>query len=270
MPPSPGSALKNVWRRFSTVENRSIEPQDVVRQLQESRDEIERLRRSRAEHLAEFGELATGLAHEIRNPLAGIAGVVEIVSRDLPAASPARAVVKDVRREVVRINRILRDLLMMARPRPLNLRKSDLNDTIEHAVTHVLQQLEAGSIEIRFAKQVSQLEVEHDSDQIQLVLQQLLMNARQAIDQDGVITVTVKSHGATAVIEVADNGRGIAAKNLPNIFRPFFTTKADGTGLGLSLARRIVEDHGGRIEVSSVKEQGTTFFLWLPLSQRGC
>ena len=93
----------------------------MVQQLRESREEIERLHRnqmSRAEHLATLGELAAGLAHEIRNPLAGIAGVIEIVGRDLPSTSPARAVVKDVRLEIAQINRILTDLLQTARPHP--------------------------------------------------------------------------------------------------------------------------------------------------------
>jgi signal transduction histidine kinase len=268
MPPSPGSALRRVWRRFNSIETRLIEPREMVRQLEESWEEIERLRRthiSRREHLEELGELATGLAHEIRNPLAGIAGVVEIIGRDLPAASPARAVVKDVRREITRINRILRDLLLMARPHPLKIRKSDLNATVEGAVIEERQQAQSRSVEIRFLKEAPLLEVEHDSGQVHQMLRHLLLNALQAIDEAGVVTVTVKHKGSMAVVEVTDNGRGIAAKNLPSIFRPFFTTKADGTGLGLPFARRIVEDHGGRIEVSSTEGKGTKFSVLLPL-----
>ena len=109
----------------------------MMLQLRESRAEIERLHRtqmSRAEHLATLGELATGLAHEIRNPLAGIAGVIEIVSRDLPSSSPARAVIKDVRLEIAQINRIVTDLLETARPHPPQIRVSNLNTTVEHAV----------------------------------------------------------------------------------------------------------------------------------------
>src|SRR5207237_2520166 len=106
-------------------------------ELRLNRDEIERTHRtptSRAEHMATLGEMATGLAHEIRNPLAGIAGVIEIIGRDLPTTSPARAVVKDVRQEITRINRIVSDLLQTARPHPPKVRKSDLNTTVEHAV----------------------------------------------------------------------------------------------------------------------------------------
>jgi len=240
----------------------------MVVQLRESREEIERLHRtqmSRAEHLATLGEMATGLAHEIRNPLAGIAGVIEIIGRDLPATSPAREVVKDVRQEIARINHIVTDLLQTARPHPPKVRKSDLNVTVEHAVMLGRQQALAKGIGISFHKDPSLSEVEHDSDQIHQVLLNLLLNALQAIDRHGQVEVTLSRRDSTAVIEVTDNGRGIPAENLPNIFRPFYTTKGDGTGLGLSLARRIVEDHHGRINVTSTVGKGTTFAVILPL-----
>ncbi|HET7890749.1 MAG TPA: ATP-binding protein [Candidatus Sulfotelmatobacter sp.] len=242
----------------------------MVQQLRESRIEIERLHRtqmSRAEHLATLGEMATGLAHEIRNPLAGIAGVIEIIGRDLPATSPARSVVKDVRQEIARINHIVTDLLQTARPHPPTVRKSDLNTTVEHAVMLGRQQALAKSAHITLNKAPLLLEVEHDSDQIHQVLLNLLLNALQAIDTNGKIAVTVKAQGATAIVEVADDGRGISPDHLPNIFRPFYTTKGDGTGLGLSLARRIVEDHHGRIDVSSAVAEGTTFTVVLPLKR---
>lgn len=240
----------------------------MVEQLRESRAEIERLHQtqmSRAEHLATLGELATGLAHEIRNPLAGIAGVIEIIGRDLPSTSPARSVVKDVRQEIGRINHIVSDLLQTARPHPPRVSKSDLNTTVEHAVMLGRQQALAKSIEITLHKDPALAEVEHDSDQIHQVLLNLLLNALQAIDGQGKITVTVKPQGEFATIEVADNGRGIAPDQLPNIFRPFYTTKGEGTGLGLSLARRIVEEHRGRIDVTSTVGEGTKFLVKLPL-----
>jgi signal transduction histidine kinase len=242
----------------------------MVQQLRESRSEIERLHRtqmSRAEHFATLGEMATGLAHEIRNPLAGIAGVIEIISRDLPATSPARAVVKDVRQEINRINHIVTNLLHTARPHPPKVGKSDLNITVEHAVMLGRQQGLSKGIEIKLRKDPSLPEIEHDSDQIHQVLLNLLLNAIQAIDGTGTIGVTVERQDSTAVIEVRDTGRGIPKENLPNIFRPFFTTKGDGTGLGLSLAGRIVEDHQGRIDVTSVVGEGTTFSVVLPLQR---
>jgi len=243
----------------------------MVEQLRESREEIERLHRtqmSRAEHFATLGEMATGLAHEIRNPLAGIAGVIEIVARDLPASSPARAVVKDVREEIAQINRILTDLLGTARPRASQMRPSDLNTTAEHAVMLARQQVLSKPIRIEFTPAPDSPDVWHDSDQIHQVLLNLLLNAVQAIEGPGVVQVAVFAHNDEAVITVSDTGPGIPADHLPNIFRPFYTTKGNGTGLGLSLARRIVEEHHGRIEVTSSSGKGTTFSVLLPIHQR--
>jgi signal transduction histidine kinase len=240
----------------------------MVEQLRESREEIERLHRtqmSRAEHLATLGELATGLAHEIRNPLAGIAGVIEIVGRDLPSSSPARSVIKDVHLEIAQINRILTDLLETARPRPPEMRASDLNTTVEHAVMLAKQQVLSKPIKIELEKSPALQVVEHDSDQIHQVLLNLLLNAVQAIEGPGSIKVQIQSEDDFAAISVTDTGRGIPPEHLPNIFRPFYTTKGNGTGLGLSLARRIVEEHRGRIEVTSEVGKGTIFRVLLPL-----
>ena len=239
----------------------------MMQQLRESREEIERLHRtqiSRAEHLATLGELATGLAHEIRNPLAGIAGVIEIVGRDLPATSPARAVVKDVRLEIGRISRTLTDLLETARPRRPEVRLSNLNTTVEHAVMLARQQVLSRPIKIELQKAPDLLEVEHDSDQVHQVLLNLLLNAVQAMEGAGTVRVEIGSRDNCASILVSDTGRGISPQNLPNIFRPFYTTKGGGTGLGLSLAHRIVEDHHGRIEVTSAVGKGSTFTVLLP------
>ena len=240
----------------------------MVEQLRESRAEIERLHQtqmSRAEHLATLGELATGLAHEIRNPLAGIAGVVEIIGRDLPPTSPARAVVKDVRIEIAQINHILTDLLQTARPHPPEIRRSDLNTTVEHAVMLARQQALSKPIEIVLKKNPALPETEHDSDQIHQMLLNLLLNAIQAIEGQGRITVEIEARDQSAAIVVSDTGRGILPEHLPNIFRPFYTTKGNGTGLGLSLARRIVEEHQGRIDVTSIVGKGSKFVVSLPL-----
>jgi signal transduction histidine kinase len=239
----------------------------MMEQLRESREEIERLHNtqiSRAEHLATLGEMATGLAHEIRNPLAGIAGVIEIIGRDLPSTSPARAVVKEVRLEIAQINRILTDLLETARPHPPQICRSNLNTTVEHTVMLARQQVLSRPITIELQGAPDLLEVEHDSDQIHQVLLNLLLNAVQAIEGAGTVRVEIGSREGYASVVVSDTGRGIPPQHLSNIFRPFFTTKGNGTGLGLSLARRIVEEHHGRIEVSSVVGKGSKFEVLLP------
>lgn len=243
----------------------------MVKQLRDSREEIDRLHRtqmSRAEHLATLGELATGLAHEIRNPLAGIAGVIDIVARDLPAASPARAVVKDVRQEISQINHIITDLLQTARPHPPEIRRSNLNTTVEHAVMLARQQALSKPIQVEFRANESLPEVEHDSNQIHQVMLNLLLNAIQAIDGPGKVTIELGQQHDFVAVTVSDTGRGIPPEHLPNIFRPFYTTKGNGTGLGLSLVRRIVEDHLGHIEVASAAGAGSKFTVLLPVRRR--
>lgn len=243
---------------------------EMVAQLRTSREEIHRLHEtqmSRAEHFATLGELAAGLAHEIRNPLAGIAGVIEIVGRDLPPNSAARAVIKDAKEEAVQINRILTDLLETARPKPPQFQVKDISGTAEHAVMFARQQAITKRIMIELNSSEAIPPVDHDPNQVNQVLLNLLLNAIQAMDKPGTIHVSLRRDGDKALITVADEGKGIAEENLPNIFRPFFTTKGHGTGLGLSLARRIVEAHGGTIRVRSELGKGTQFEVRLPLER---
>lgn len=240
---------------------------DMVRQLRESREEIQRLHRtqiSRAEHLATLGELAAGLAHEIRNPLAGIAGVIEIIGRDLPKESPARSVLKDVRSEVLHINRIVSELLEIARPKQPEFRKADLNATAEHAVMFARDQAASHGVDIELTKDPEGIEIEHDTGQIHQVLLNLLLNGVQACEKGGKVVLQVAHDDDSAQLTVVDTGKGIPPDILANIFRPFFTTKGNGTGLGLSLARRIVEGHGGRLNVSSWVDKGSRFTVLLP------
>ena len=211
---------------------------DMVRQLNSSREEIQRLHHnqmSRAEHFATLGELAAGLAHEIRNPLAGIAGVLEIVSRDLPENSAARAVMADAKQEAVQINRILTDLLETARPRPPQF-QSQTSFQPQSMRSFARQQAITKRINIELQAKQELPPVEHDPNQINQVLLNLLLNAMQSMDKPGIIHVSLGVMRMNAVITVSDEGKGTAPDHIANIFRPFFTTKGHGTGLGLSLA----------------------------------
>ena len=243
---------------------------EMIEQLDRNRAEIEELHKremARAEHLATLGELAAGLAHEIRNPLAGIAGVVDIMGKELPANSPSRAVIDDVHREVLHIQAILNDLLSYARPRPPAFHAANINTTVEQAVVLARQQVLTKPIQVFFEPNSSLPLVEHDPALIQQVLLNITLNGIQAISGAGRVSHSVLRNHDTVAITVSDTGRGISPDALPRIFKPFFTTRSEGTGLGLSLANGIVQSHGGRIDVTSAVGKGTTFKVSLPITR---
>lgn len=241
---------------------------EMVETLEENRNEIEELHQremGRAQHLATVGELAAGLAHEIRNPLAGIAGVVDIMGKELPANSPSRGVMGEVQREILHIQAILNDLLSYARPRPPDIHPANLNTTVEQAILLGRQQVRTKPIQVLFDPNPTLPLIEHDPALIQQVVLNLLLNGIQAIAAAGEVRVVLIPEGGHVVIQVTDTGRGISQDALPRIFKPFFTTRSEGTGLGLSLAVGIVHAHGGRIDVSSILGKGAQFKVWLPV-----
>ena len=166
----------------------------------------------------------------------------------------------------MQINRILTELLETARPKPPQFQVNDIAATAEHAVMFARQQAITKRIMIELEKGEDIPPVDHDPNQINQVLLNLLLNAIQAMDKPGSIYVSLRRDNDDVLITVADEGKGISPENLPNIFRPFFTTKGHGTGLGLSLARRIVEAHGGTIRVRSEVGKGTQFVVRLPIA----
>src|SRR5215469_12280421 len=241
---------------------------EMVQQLDVNRLEIAELHKremARAEHLATLGELAAGLAHEIRNPLAGIAGVVDIMGKELPAASPSRAVIGEVQNEILRIQAILNDLLSYARPRPPNFHPANLNTTVEQAILMARQQVRTFPVQVLFTPNTSMPPVCHDPALLQQVVLNLVMNGIQAITGEGKVEVAIAREDPNVLITVKDTGKGISPEALSRIFKPFFTTRKEGTGLGLSLASGIVQSHGGTIEALSILGQGTQFRIQMPI-----
>jgi len=145
--------------------------------------------------------------------------------------------------------------------------KSNLNTTVEHAVMLARQQVLSKPIRIEVVTAPDLLDVEHDSDQIHQVLLNLLLNAVQSIEGSGSVTVRVSSQDDRAIISITDTGRGMSPQQITQIFRPFYTTKPTGTGLGLSLVSRIIDEHDGQIKVSSESSKGSTFEVQLPFTQ---
>lgn len=224
---------------------------------------LHQLELAQTEHLASLGEIAAGLAHEIKNPLAGIAAVLEVlVARQ---DSETRELMGEVQQQVVRIRSIVDELLNYARPRPLNLVSGDLNTAVGHAVQFSLPQAQRRRLRLAFLPEALP-PLRHDPEQIQRMVLNLVMNAIEALAPGGAIEVQTRSDNGQAVITVTDDGPGIAPADQEKIFRPFYTTKGQhGTGLGLSLCRRIAELHGGQIRVHSRPGEGSRFEVRLPL-----
>ena len=225
--------------------------------------EIEYLREQirRKERLAAIGEMAATVAHEIRNPLGGIRGFAALLERDLANDPNSVRLVQKILLGTRNLDRVVTELLEYTRP--IELRKSacDLAELIESASG--LAGIEGNVLEISPAVRAAE-PIAVDVDRMRQVFLNILLNAAQSIPKDGRIAVEVTFDDDRTTISVTDNGDGIDSENIDRIFFPFFTTKEKGTGLGLAVAAKVVESHGGTLTVESTKGNGATFFVRLP------
>jgi PAS domain S-box-containing protein len=230
---------------------------------------------NRRQQAARFGELAASLAHEIKNPLAGIQGAVDILIQRRSPNDPERKLLEGVRGEVGRIDAIIRSMLDRARPSVFNFQPASVNAAVHRAVTLAGHQAKAASmrgrqIKIEFVSDPSLVVMNIDAGQIEDAVHGLLTNAIEAIDGNGAVVVRLgecdrdNRAGREVVIEIEDNGRGIPEEDLSRIFSPFFGTNPNGAGLGLPAVRRIARAHGGRVEAASTPGRGSTFTIRLP------
>ena len=231
----------------------------------------------RASQLSFVGELAAGLAHEIKNPLAGIQGGVDILIRRRDKNDPEREALEGMRHEVERIDRTVRALLDRARPRMVSVRTSSLEDIAARAVNLARGQLAKSAargqvIDIAFQPPTDAIAIAVDPAQIEDAVLNLIINAIEALDSNGQVTIRVarsKEESADefeeqAIVEVSDNGRGISDEDITQIFNPFHhQTLRDW--VRLPAVRRIARAHGGSVDVSSTPGKGSTFTLRLPL-----
>ena len=183
-----------------------------------------------------------------------------------PAGGEAHQLAQVMAKEADRLNRVVSELLELVKPTHLALQAVDLNTLINHSLQLVSQDANSREIQLRFTANDTLPEIQADPDRLTQVLLNLYLNAIQAIGLHGVISVTASESGAGVKISVTDSGKGIAADQLEAIFTPYFTTKAEGTGLGLAVVHNIVEQHGGTIQVASQEGKGATFTLWLPVN----
>jgi signal transduction histidine kinase len=235
---------------------------DRDRALRDLEGTVETLRR--ADRLAALGTLTAGMAHEIRNPLGAIGGSLEILEGDYPADHPRREFVEILRREIERLNAIAGKYLDFARPQEPEPRALDVNDAVRSAVA--LVEKGAGRAAVRIETRLAPgLPPAHaDAGQVHQALVNLLLNGFQAMPDGGVLEVETAAAAGDLQIRVRDHGVGLPDGPVDRIFEPFFTTRAGGTGLGLAMARRIAESHGGRLEARDAEGGGAAFELRLP------
>ncbi len=250
---------------------------NVIGVLHVSRDISERKRieenLQRAEQMKLVGEWATALAHEIKNPLAGIKVSVEVLAEELQTEDD-RTVVKKAVQEIKRIEVLLKSLLNFAKPPKPQPSPTNLNDLLDRivdfSIKHPAQDSAGkGKINVHKVYDAHLPSVRVDPMQFQQIFLNLILNAAEAMPGGGRLSVTTrhKPEDGFLCIEIADTGKGIEIKDLDKIFQPFFTTKKKGSGLGLAITKRLVEQHDGKISVSSNPGQGATVLIELPVNE---
>jgi signal transduction histidine kinase len=226
----------------------------------------------RTEKLATAGALATGVAHEVNNPLASISSLVQsLLART--ADERERETLRLILAQITRISGVLRDLMDFARPKATEMAPTDLNEVLAKSLDLARFDKRFKRLSVRTALAPGLPPLPLDADRMQQVFLNLLLNARDAIGEEpggGEITVTTRRDGGEVWAQIADDGGGIPAENLARIFDPFFSTKpkGQGTGLGLAVCHSIVAAHGGRISAAA-RSRGTVFTVAFPADEDG-
>ena len=242
----------------------------IIMVLERARSESERLhaRLREAERLATAGELAAGMAHEIRNPLAAILNATALLTDETGLTPDERAsTLAALRTEARRLNRILSDFLQFARPQQARRAPGDIREVVQHVSSLIREDgSRAPRVDVRVAVDPAVPRFAFDRDQVTQVLWNVALNAVEAMNGRGRLSLEVNRRNGDVALSVSDTGAGIAAENLPRVFEPFYTGKPNGSGLGLTIAERIVGAHGGRIEIDSELGRGTRVTLLFPLA----
>ncbi|MBI5641883.1 MAG: PAS domain S-box protein [Deltaproteobacteria bacterium] len=268
---------EEVYLGFSISEGQGGDASNIIifQNLTRLKAMEEQLRRD--EKLKALGEISIGIAHEIRNPLASISGSIQLLKEELDLSGEDLKLMDIVLRETDRLNLLITDYLLFAKPAKEKRELIDLSSVIDETIRIFRNSPEAASIDIKSGV-VERLMLKGDARQLGQVFWNLFLNAAHAMEGGGVLNVSASlgwgrpgggggDEASFALIEVIDTGKGIRPEDLNRIFDPFFSTKDFGTGLGLAMVHRIIESHSGSIEVKSVLGQGTAFRIALPVER---
>jgi len=236
----------------------------LERANRELRDSQEHLRH--VDRLSALGEIAAGLAHEIQNPLAGVKGALEIVSARVPSGSPEAEFADIGGKELARLETLVREFLTYARPHDPALRATAVHELVERVAALLRPEADKKRVTLVLHQPDTPVILSLDPEQMTQVIFNIVLNAIQASPPGAHVRVQESLEPGWGVIEVIDEGPGIAPEHVSRIFDPFFTTKSRGTGLGLAISQRIVIAHRGTIRAVPGSPSGTTFRIRLPLS----
>ena len=231
--------------------------------------ELSRLREEVAanQHLAAVGRLAGSVAHEVRNPLSALRGLVQFLAKGQPEGTRQAQCAHTAVAEVDRLERVVSGLLDYTRPRPPRLIPLDLSESINGTIRLLADEPRAQGVEIDYREPSRLPKVSADPDQVRQILMNLILNALEANDGQGAVTVTAEAGSSQVTVRVADQGSGLPPGQEEEIFDPFFSTKERGTGLGLAIASRLATGLGGRLSAANAPSGGAVFTLTLPLSE---
>jgi signal transduction histidine kinase len=223
---------------------------------------------TRSEHLAEVGQLAASLAHEIKNPLAGISGAIQVIRDAMRADDPHRPIIREILGQINRLDAAVKDLLIFSKPKPPAIQPSDLNTVVARVVKLLRGTAAFRRVQLRFDSVPALPLVPVDENQIEQLVINLLVNAAHACEANGGrVDVVLSSDPRGVRMAVADTGEGMDERTAQRAFEPFFTTKARGTGLGLSICKKIVDAHGAMITLTSTRNVGTQVTVDFPRIQ---
>ncbi len=221
---------------------------------------------TRAEHLAGIGQLAASLAHEIKNPLAGISGAIQIIRDELSDDDPHQPILHEVLGQINRLDATVKDLLQYARPTPPRVSRISLNAVVRRVLSVLREEPSLQRVRVAYDNVPTDTVVYADDAQVEQLVMNLLINAAHASEQGGTVHLRIADNAVSVMLTVRDEGKGMTKDVLGKAFEAFFTTKTKGTGLGLPICRRIAEAHGGEIEIASEVGKGTVVTVTLPHS----
>jgi signal transduction histidine kinase len=236
------------------------------KKLQEQSDQIIAIEKNlrSAERLSTVGEMAAVLAHEIRNPLGSIRGTAEILRDDYRPGDPKYEFIDIQIKETERLNRVVEDFLRMARPQLVEKTPCRIQAELETVVTLVANDARQRQVNLTFTPPPDEIIIQADGEKLRQAFLNIAINALQATPSGGSVSITLDTTESGVTVRFSDSGAGVAAENMQRIFEPFFTTKPDGTGLGLAITRKIIEGHGGTMQIESEEGEGTTVVINFP------